>query len=122
MTKKTNLTGLLRDFFKSVQGTLILYFIIIAVIPTLLLSLITYSASSRIINNKVQIYVEQMIIKVKENIEYYFRDLQSLAYMISVNTDLLTALRKRRDKTLWIFCIKPDVSRLVSCWLIMRRC
>ncbi|NLW60637.1 MAG: hypothetical protein GX073_09895 [Firmicutes bacterium] len=101
MTKKTNLTGLLRDFFKSVQGTLILYFIIIAVIPTLLLSLITYSASSRIINNKVQIYVEQMIIKVKENIEYYFRDLQSLAYMISVNTDLLTALREETFLDRW---------------------
>ena len=61
----------------------------------LLLGLITYSASSRMINTKVQIYVEQMIIKVKENIEYYFRDLQSLAYMISVNTDLLTALREK---------------------------
>jgi len=85
---------LCRIFPKSVQGTLILYFFIVAVIPMFLLGLITYSASSRMINTKVQIYVEQMIIKVKENIEYYFRDLQSLAYMISVNTDLLTALRE----------------------------
>lgn len=77
--------GFLERFFQSVQGTLILYFVIIAVIPTLLLGLVTYSTFARIIDTKVQIYVEQMIIKVKENIEYYFRDLQSLAYMISVN-------------------------------------
>ena len=66
-----------------------------------LLGLITYSASSQMINTKVQIYVEQMIIKVKENIEYYFRDLQSLAYMISVNTDLLTALREENFLDKW---------------------
>ncbi|NLC54022.1 MAG: sensor histidine kinase [Firmicutes bacterium] len=101
MVKKKYITGLLRDFFKSVQGTLILYFVTIAVIPTFLLGFITYSTSSRIIDNKVQIYVEQMIIKVKENIEYYFRDLQSLAYMISVNTDLLTALREETFLDRW---------------------
>jgi two-component system sensor histidine kinase YesM len=101
LAKKRHLPGLLQSFFQSVQGTLILYFIIIAVIPTFLLGLITYSATSRIINNKVQIYVEQMIIKVKENIEYYFRDLQSLAYMISVNNDLLTALREETFLDKW---------------------
>lgn len=101
LTKKPNPAGLLRRFSKSVQGTLILYFIIIAVIPTFLLGIITYSTSSRIINNKVQIYVEEMIIKVKENIEYYFRDLQSLAYMISVNNDLLTALREETFLDRW---------------------
>ncbi|HBR29999.1 MAG TPA: hypothetical protein DD789_11260 [Firmicutes bacterium] len=93
--------GLRLNLLKSVQGTLILYFIIIAVIPMFLLGLITYSASSQMINTKVQIYVEQMIIKVKENIEYYFRDLQSLAYMISVNTDLLTALREENFLDKW---------------------
>lgn len=93
--------GFLERFFQSVQGTLILYFVIIAVIPTLLLGLVTYSTFARIIDTKVQIYVEQMIIKVKENIEYYFRDLQSLAYMISVNTDLLTALREETFLDKW---------------------
>ncbi|NLY90712.1 MAG: sensor histidine kinase [Firmicutes bacterium] len=80
---------------------MIIYFVTIAVIPTFLLGLITYSTFSRIINDKVQIYVEQMIIKVKENIEYYFRDLQSLAYMISVNNDLLTALREETFLDKW---------------------
>lgn len=94
-------TWLLQGFPQSVQGTLLLSFFIIAVIPLLLLGLITYSASSRMINTKVEIYVEQMIIKVKENIEYYFRDLQSLAYMISVNTDLLTALREETVLDRW---------------------
>ena len=99
--KKPNPAGLLRRFFQSVQGTLILYFIIIAVIPTFLLRYNHLLTLPRIINNKVQIYVEEMIIKVKENIEYYFRDLQSLAYMISVNNDLLTALREETFLDRW---------------------
>lgn len=101
MARRKQITGLLERFFTSVQGTLIIYFVTIAVIPTFLLGLITYSTFSRIINDKVQIYVEQMIIKVKENIEYYFRDLQSLAYMISVNNDLLTALREETFLDKW---------------------
>lgn len=78
---------------KSVQTTLIIYFVTVIVIPLFLLGVITYTISSQTITRRVQNYVDQIIIKVKENIEYYFRDLQSLSYVISVSPDVLTVLR-----------------------------
>lgn len=86
---------------KSVQTTLILYFVIVIVVPLFLLGAITYSISSRTITRRVQTYVEQIIIKVKENIEYYFRDLQSLSYVISVNPDVLTVLQDHNTLGGW---------------------
>ncbi|MGE5582225.1 MAG: cache domain-containing sensor histidine kinase [Bacillota bacterium] len=85
--------ALLRMFPNTVQTTLILYFVVVIVVPLFFLGIITYTVSSRTITHKVQVYIEQVIIKVKENIEYYFKDLQSLSYVISVNSDVLTVLR-----------------------------
>jgi two-component system, sensor histidine kinase YesM len=86
---------------KSVKTTLILYFTIVIVLPLFLLGTITYTISSQTITNRVQSYVEQIIIKVKENIEYYFRDLQSLSYVISVNPDVITVLKDRNNLGGW---------------------
>ncbi len=80
-------------FFNSVHANLIFYFIIVLIIPLFSLAIITYSISAQTITNKTQNYVEQIVIKVKENIEYYFRDLQSLSHVISINNDILSALR-----------------------------
>ncbi|MCL6590916.1 MAG: sensor histidine kinase [Firmicutes bacterium] len=86
---------------KSLQSTLVLYFAIVVVVPLFLLGIITYSISSRTITRRVQTYVDQIIIKVKENIEYYFRDLQSLSYVISINPDVLTVLKDQNGLGGW---------------------
>lgn len=86
---------------KSVQTTLIIYFVTVIVIPIFLLGVITYSISSHTITQRVQTYVEQIIIKVKENIEYYFRDLQSLSFVISFNPDVTAALQTQNNPDKW---------------------
>ncbi|HBF39301.1 MAG TPA: hypothetical protein DDW50_18520 [Firmicutes bacterium] len=86
---------------KSVQVTLILFFVIITVLPLLILGTITYSISSRTITRRVESYVEQIITQVRENIEYYFQDLQSLSYVISVNPDVLTVLQDQNNLGGW---------------------
>ena len=87
--------------FNTVQTTLIFHFVLLIVVPLFLLGLITYSVSSQTITKRVQTYIEQIIIKVKENIEYYFRDLQSLSYVISVNQDVLAVLADETGLDRW---------------------
>ncbi|TCL70863.1 two-component system sensor histidine kinase YesM [Hydrogenispora ethanolica] len=87
--------------WNTVQTTLIFYFGLLIVAPLLVLGIITYTVSSRTITGRVQTYVEQIIIKVKENIEYYFRDLQSLSYVISVNQDILAVLGDETGLDRW---------------------
>lgn len=86
---------------KSVQATLILFFIVVTVLPLLILGIITYSVSSKTITRRVESYVEQIITQVRENIEYYFQDLQSLSYVISVNPDVITVLQDQNNLGGW---------------------
>jgi two-component system sensor histidine kinase YesM len=86
---------------QNVQTTLTVYFVTVIVIPLFLLGFITYLISSRTITRRVQTYVNQIIIQVKENFEYYFRDLQSLSYVISVNPEVLNVLREQNSLNGW---------------------
>lgn len=86
---------------KSVQATLILFFIVVTVLPLFILGTITYSVSSKTITRRVESYVEQIIVQVRENIEFYFQDLQSLSYVISVNPDIITVLQDQNNLGGW---------------------
>lgn len=84
---------LLRKKRESIYSSLLIYFILFALIPTLLLNFVYYGLSSKSINEAITKLGNEMIVKVCGELNYFFESVIRVGDVAADNQHIQTALR-----------------------------
>jgi len=84
---------LLRRKRESIYSSLLIYFILFALIPTLILNFVYYSLASKSINDAITKLGNEMIVKVCGELNYFFESVIRVGDVAADNQHIQTALR-----------------------------
>lgn len=82
----------------SLRSRLLLYFILVAILPILLIGIVSYEISSNVINNMAIDSSEKMIDRVSSEIDGLFQEVYNLSNLISDDPSIQQILRKPMDQ------------------------